>query len=131
MEAAGFGCVVGSVGQALPLVSFSSLMASPEYLETRAARKFIKGYREAILWLMAAPANKIATSILPYFENIGLVPLTSAIKAYKNLGCWAGDPSIPESQYDQSLEVLLATGGVSKRYRYQDVVVGPSEAPYI
>jgi len=125
LEADGLGYVVGSVGQCLPMLSFSSLTARREYLMTSAAGAFMKGYREAISWLMTASAGEVASVLLPHFEKISIELLTASIKAYQDLGCWTDDPSIPEEQYDQSLEVFMAAGAISNKYLYRDVVVAP------
>ena len=57
LESEGIGYVVASVGEAMPPVAFSSLMASREFLETGAAKAFIRAYARARRRLNQAPAE--------------------------------------------------------------------------
>ena len=125
LENDGAGHVVASVGQAMPPVAFSSLMASRDFLKTPIARAFMKAYRRALALLQKAPADAIAAREAAYFPDVAAPVLTRAIAAYQEIGCWSEDPAIPEGEYNQSLEVFLAAGAISKRHAFGDVVVPP------
>lgn len=123
----GIGYVVASVGEVIPPVAFSSLSAMPGFLDTDAARRFMRGYRKALAWVTGGPAGKIAAMIAPYFKGVNLGVLSSSVASYKGLGCWSRDPVISKALYGQALEVWSSTGGLTQRPRYEDVVVPPPE----
>ena len=121
----GVGHVVASVGEAMPPVAFSSLSADPAFLETETARAFMRGYRNALAWAVGGPAGKIAAMISPYFKGVNLGVLSSSVASYKGLGCWSRDPAISKEYYHQAQQVFTATGMLSTRPPYEDVVVDP------
>ncbi|MGC8794821.1 MAG: ABC transporter substrate-binding protein, partial [Bryobacteraceae bacterium] len=55
LEHEGCGWVVALVGEAMPPVAFSSLLASRSFLETSAARAFLRAYVRAREWVRATP----------------------------------------------------------------------------
>jgi len=121
-QAPGSGYVVASVGAAMPAVAFSSLCASRIFLATDPARRFLDAFREAREWVAEAPAADIARAQAPYFPSVPLDALSDAIARYQSLGCWQGDASIPADLYQQALEVFLASGSISRRHPYDEVV---------
>jgi NitT/TauT family transport system substrate-binding protein len=125
LESEGLGSIVASVGGAMPQVAFSSLMASREYLETSEAAGFVRAYRKALGWVAQAPAVEIAAKESVFFESVEPEVLRTAIDAYKQVGCWSEDPRIHEEQYEQSLDVFLSAGAVTRRHPYEQVVVPP------
>ena len=62
LEVERLGYVVAAVGDAMPEVAFSSLMASREFLQSQTAVAFTRAYRRARSWVMEAPADEIARS---------------------------------------------------------------------
>jgi NitT/TauT family transport system substrate-binding protein len=125
LEDDGVGYVVASVGQAMPPVAFSSLMASHDFLKTAIAKAFMRAYRRALAWLQKATASTIAAREAAYFPDVPAPVLTRAIAAYKEIGCWSEDPAIPEPEYNRSLDVFLAAGAITKRHAFGEVVVPP------
>lgn len=122
LENDGIGYVVASVGEAMPPVAFSSLMASTCFLKTPAARSFMSAYRKALVWIDKASAGAVATTVSPYFPEIEMNVLIRTIADYKKIGCWSDNPAIQEAEYDQALEVFLASGAISKRHAFSSVV---------
>src|SRR5262245_61357470 len=127
LEREGIGYVVASVGEAMPPVAFSSLMASREFLNTDAARAFIRAYARARCWVNQAPADEVADREAEFFPHTDRNALTRAIARYQALGCWDGDFTITRERYEQALNVFLHSGKISRRYPYEDVVVRPPE----
>ena len=118
----GHGHVVACVGDAMPPLAFSSLMAMPAFLETAAARAFIRAYRNALSWVNDAPAPEIAERIRPLFDSISTTALTAAIERYQQLGAWRRDPTIPRDQYEVSMDAFIHAGVFKQRFPYEDVV---------
>lgn len=127
LESESIGYIVASVGEAMPPVAFSSLMASREFLETEAARAFIRAYARARRRLNQAAAEEVADREAEFFPRTDRNALTRTIARYQALGCWDGDLAITRERYEQALNVFLHSGKISTRYPYEDVVVHPTE----
>jgi len=122
------GHIVAAVGEAMPPVAFSSLMASREFLETEAAKAFLRAYRRAREWVSQAPAEEIADKEKEFFPQTGRDVLITTIARYQQLGCWGGGLAITRERYKQALTVFLHSGKISRQHPYEDVVVQPPEA---
>ena len=125
LESEGIGYVVAAVGEAMPAVAFSSLMASHEFLESEMARAFTRAYRRARLWVTKAPAEEIAGREAALFPDIELDALSHSIARYQKLGCWEGDLRITRELYEQATHVFLDGAAISARHPYEEVVVPP------
>lgn len=127
LERESIGHIVASVGEAMPPVAFSSLMASREFLKTDAAKAFIRAYARARRWVNRAPAEEAADKEIEFFPRTDREALAATIARYQALGCWDGDLAITRERYEQALNVFLHSGKISRRYSYGDVVVHPPE----
>ena len=125
LEREGIGHPVAAVGEAMPAVAFSSLMASREFLQSEVAARFTRAYRRARAWVREAPAGEIARSEAAMFPGIDPEALSRSIARYQLLGCWDSDVVITRELYEQSLSVFLHTAAISTRHSYEDVVVPP------
>ena len=119
------GYVVAAVGNAMPEVAFSSLMASQDFLKSPMAAAFTRAYRRARSWVRSAPAEEIAEREAALFPGTSFEALSRSIARYQQLGCWKGDLQISRQLYDQSLKVFRHIGAVSTQHPYEAVVVPP------
>ena len=85
LESESIGCIVASVGDAMPPVAFSSLMASRAFLKTETAKVFLKAFQEAKKWVNQAPVEEIARAEASFFPGIDLQILTASIARYRAL----------------------------------------------
>lgn len=106
LETEDTGRVKVSVGASIPEVAFSSLCASPQFLETEAAARFLNAFRRAKAWVRSAPAADIAASLAPFFPSVAAETVLTAVAAYQQIGCWNGDTRIFQSQFEQALRVF-------------------------
>jgi len=125
LEHDGIGHVVAAVGEAIGPVAFSSLCAAPAWLATDAARAFVRAYRRARDWVIAAPAEEIACAEAEFFPAIDRSVLTRTIATYQHLGCWAPSIEIGRAAYETTLEVFRHSGLISQRHPYEAVVAAP------
>jgi NitT/TauT family transport system substrate-binding protein len=125
LEREGRGYVVAAVGEAMPSVAFSSLMASHHFLRSEMAKAFTRAYRRARLWVTQAPAEEIAGREAVLFPGVSVEALSSSIARYQKLGCWEGDLPITRDLYEQALDVFVHSAAISRRHPYDDVVVPP------
>ena len=123
LEKDGVGKVVAAMGQVIPPVAFSSLMASREFLRTTKAQAFIRAYRKSLRFVIESSAREIATAEASFFPGIPLDVMEAAIARYQQLGTWRLDPTITREQYDTALDIFIHTGVFKERFPYEDVVV--------
>ncbi len=125
LEKDGIGYIVASVGEAMPPVAFSSLMASRAFLATDRAWAFLRSYRKAREWAAQASPGEIARAESSFFPQVGPDVLAAAIARYQTLGCWQGEVSISREHYEAALDVFLHCGAIARRHPYEEVVVSP------
>ncbi len=118
LEIEGISNIVSQIGPIIGPCAFSSLAASPEWLETEMARTFIRAYTKARLYLNQASAEEIASKELSLFPGISEVALRNCISTYQKLGCWKPHTEITKEAYEVTLEVFQHTGIISKRHAY-------------
>ena len=122
LERSGQAILCVSVGASMPPVAFSSLVALPAFLDSEAAKGFIRAYRKARAWVREADAGTIAEAESSFFPAVSIEALRQAISDYQKLGCWNGGIEIPEDLYEQSLNVFQHSGLINRRHGYQAVV---------
>jgi NitT/TauT family transport system substrate-binding protein len=123
LEKDGVGSVVAAMGDAVPPVAFSSLMAMREFLETEKARAFMRAYHRALRFVIQSPAEEIAGVEASFFPGISVEAIAAAISRYQQLGTWRSDPAITREQYEMAMDVFIFAGVFKERYPYEDVVV--------
>ncbi len=128
LEHDGAGHIVASVGEAIGPCAFSSLAARRDWLKSDAATRFMRAYRKARAWLIATPAATVADAEASFFPGIDRAVLTATIAAYQKLGCWTPHVEITRPAFEVALDVFEHAGLITKRHRYEDVVVPPPDA---
>jgi NitT/TauT family transport system substrate-binding protein len=127
LEHEGIASVVGSVGEVIGPVAFSSLTASRDWLTTPEAKRFTRAYRKARRWVNEAPPAEVAKSEKSFFPHIDQGVLAKTIEYYQKLGCWSGDIAVPRQPYEVALDVFLHSKLITRRHPYEQVVVPPPE----
>jgi NitT/TauT family transport system substrate-binding protein len=128
IEQEGRARVVASVGEVIGPISFSTLAARREWLETPEAVRFMRAYRAARAWANSASPQAIAAAERAFFPDIEETALARSIAAYQTLGTWGGDVAIPTPLYETALDVFSHAKLITKRYPYDKVVVQPPDA---
>lgn len=121
----GLGTVVTAVGDAMEPVAFSSIAATERWLESPEARSFMRAYTRCLGWVQDTPAEDIAQTLGPSFEDTPMPALVESVAAYKRLGCWDRKPEIPVDEYERALDVFEWNGLIKERYAYETVVRDP------
>jgi len=123
LEKDGVGKVVAALGDAVPLVAFSSLMATREFLQTTEAAAFKRAYLRSLRFVIQSPAREIADLEAPFFPGVPADAMASAISRYQQLGTWRSDPNITREQYEVAMDIFIFAGTFKERYAYEEVVV--------
>jgi NitT/TauT family transport system substrate-binding protein len=119
----GVGRIVAAVGEAVPPVAFSSLMATREFLQTPEADAFKRAYLRALRFVIQSSAREIADLEATFFSGVSSEAIAAAISRYQQLGTWRSDPNITREQYEVAMDIFLFAGTFKERYAYEDVVV--------
>jgi NitT/TauT family transport system substrate-binding protein len=122
LEHEGLAHVVASVGEAVGPVAFSSLAARPQWLGSRDAKRFARGYAKSRQWVQQAPAADVAQRLLPLFPEVAPAALTRSIEYYQRLRCWDGGLTIEPEHYEAALDVFLHSRLITRRHPYAAVV---------
>jgi len=121
IESDQLGYIVARVGTKVGPCGFSSLAATPQWLQTDMAKAFVRAYKKARLYLNEAPASEIAALQQPYFPDIDLDVLKKCIESYQHLGCWTPHIEITSDAFNATLDIYQQSGGLETRHAYNDV----------
>lgn len=129
LERDGVGYLLAAVGDAVGPVAFSSLCARRDWLDTDAARAFMRAYRRALRHVSEHDSDEIAARLAEagLFPSIDRRVLARTVADYQRLGCWSPDPIISRSAYEYLLDVFLFSGLITRRYPYEAAIVAPPE----
>jgi NitT/TauT family transport system substrate-binding protein len=119
------GHIVASVGEAIGPCAFSSLAATPEWLKSGMAGKFMHAYRKARAWLIKAPAAEVARREAAFFPGIDVDVLATTIAAYQKLGNWSPHVEITRPAFEATLDIFQHAGRITRRHRSEDAIAPP------
>ncbi len=125
LEHDGVGHVVAAVGEPIGPCGFSSLAATPEWLQTDMAKAFMRAYRKTRAYINETPAADIAAAEASFFPEIDVKVLEATISFYQGLGCWTPHVEITKAAYEVTLDVFEHVGRLTKRHVYEDVCAPP------
>ncbi|HYR42770.1 MAG TPA: ABC transporter substrate-binding protein [Terriglobia bacterium] len=116
------GKIVAAMGEIIPPVAFSSLMATREFLSTAKAQAFMRAYRRSLQFVIESPAQGVAKAEASFFPHVPAGAIESAVARYQQLGTWRLDPTITREQYETAMDVFIYAGVFKERFAYEDVV---------
>ena len=125
----GAGYLAAGIGPVLGYVCYSSLAASPAFLEARPdlAQRFVLGFYDAQRWLATADHEVVADMVAPFFPAANRRTIERSIRRYKAQETWAEDPLIGEEGFVAIRDILI-DGGLVKGAHAYDAVVEPGFA---
>ncbi len=123
LEKDGLGQIVASIGEAIGPLAFSSLCATPDWLETDMAQTFIHAYQQAMQDVIDQPAHRTAEIIADFLPDIDNDVLIRTIEDYKNLNTWQADINVNEESYNNLLKVFLHSGYITQAHAMESCVV--------
>ena len=125
LEHEGVGHIVGSVGEAVGPVAFSSLVCRWAWPESDISKRFTAAYRASREWVNTAEPAEVAQAEAAFFPDIAVEATASAIAYYQKLGTWSGGIEIERDLYESALNVFEHSGLIKTRHPYEKVVVPP------
>ena len=127
-EADGVGHIVAQCGPQIGPVAFSSLAARRNWLQSDAARAFMRAYTKTRAYMLVTPAIEIAKAEKSYFPSIDIDVLARCIASYQQLGCWTPHVEITRQAFDVALDVFEHDGSLKERYSYNQACSLPPSA---
>jgi NitT/TauT family transport system substrate-binding protein len=125
LEHDGQAHIVGTVGEAVGPVAFSSLVGRWDWLETDDAKRFAAAFKASREWVNTADPAEIAKAEASFFPDMAESAIAAAVGAYQKLGTWSGGIAIEPALYEAALDVFEHSNMVGSRHAYDDVVVAP------
>lgn len=125
LEADGVGHIVAQVGKQIGPCGFSSLAATPEWLEGGMAKAFMRAYTKTRIYMNETPATEIARAEKDYFPTIDEDVLATCIGTYQQLGCWTPHVEITRPAFEAALDIFEYCGALKERYRYEQICIDP------
>ena len=86
LEKDGTGRTVAAMGDAVPPVAFSSMMATRDFLATPKAQAFMRAYCRSLRFVVDSPARAVAETEAGFFPGVSLDAIEAAIARYQQLG---------------------------------------------
>jgi len=127
LEADTLGAVVAQVGPLIGPNAFSSLAASPQWLDSDQAKAFTRAYSRARIYINEMPAQEIAASMRDFFPDTDQSALSRCIGDYQQLGCWTPHVEISREAFEVILDIFQYVGHITERYSYDQVCTAPPE----
>jgi NitT/TauT family transport system substrate-binding protein len=128
LEADGVGHIVAQCGPKIGPVAFSSLAAKREWLQTDAAKAFMRAYTKTRAYMLATPAIEIAKAEKSFFPSTDVDVLARCIASYQQLGCWTPHVEITPQAFEVALDVFEHFGTLKERYAYDEACARPPSA---
>lgn len=125
LEADGVGHIVAQCGPEIGPVAFSSLAATRAWLQSDAAKAFMRAYTKTRAYMLATPAIEIAKAEKSFFPSIDVDVLARCIESYQKLGCWTPHVEITRPAFEVALDVFEHFGTLKERYSYDQVCTSP------
>jgi len=125
LEAEGKGHIVAQVGKQVGLCGFSSLAATPDWLESEMAKAFMRAYTKSRAYMNETSAAEIARAEKEFFPTIEEAALESCIASYQQLGCWTPHVEITRQAFEATLDIYEYNGGLAERYPYEQICAAP------
>lgn len=123
-EKEGKGHIIASFGEESGIVPYTVYMAKQTYMDEHEAemKDFTKAIYRAQQWVAEQPAEEIAQTIQPYFEDTELEMLTSSIERYKSQGSFATEPLLQKDAWNNLKNIMEEAGELPEDVAYEELV---------
>ena len=121
------GIIVGSIGDLIGPVTFSSLCANEKLIKSDIGLKISKAFEESKKWVQNSDSKIVAESVKSYFPNFDTTSISNAVKDYQDLGTWNKGINISDEEYNKAQEVFKFSNLISKDYKIEDAVLYAEE----
>ncbi|OEH84896.1 hypothetical protein BHU72_06800 [Desulfuribacillus stibiiarsenatis] len=123
-EKEGIGHVIASFGAESGNIPYTSFMAKDSYIQKNkeVVQKFTNALYKAQKWVYEQPADVVAKSIAPFFEDTDLSLITSVVERYKAQQSYDTNPILDEAEWILLQDIIDEAGELQKRAEYSKLV---------
>jgi NitT/TauT family transport system substrate-binding protein len=124
-QAAGYGYIVASVGEASGEIPYTCFMAKKSYIQSNegAVSAILRGVTKAIKYINENTTQNVAEYLAPYFDGTSVSSLATSIKSYLAIDAWVKDMAMKESAYENLLTVIEEAGELTTRVAFSDLIL--------
>ena len=99
-------------------------MAKESYIEenTEVIEKFTRAIYKAQKWVQEQPADVIAKSIEPFFEDTDFDTIVQVVERYRDQGSYAEVPLLQEEDWYLLQEIMEQSGELPMEIPYEELV---------
>jgi NitT/TauT family transport system substrate-binding protein len=117
---------LASIGETVGFADYTCFMATDAYIREHpdVLQSWTNVIYRAQRWTAAAPVQEVAALLAPYFPDIAMPALVSAVERYRRLRIWKTTPVIEPAAIDK-FEDILVEGHVlepGKRVKFTDLI---------
>lgn len=123
-EQEGIGYVVDSFGTQSGNIPYTVFMTKKSYMEENkeVVEKFTRAIYKAQQWVQEQPAEVIARSIEPFFEDTDFDTIIQVVERYRNQGSYAEAPLLQEDGWYLLQEMMDQSGELPMEIPYEELV---------
>ncbi|QBK25511.1 ABC transporter substrate-binding protein [Ureibacillus thermophilus] len=123
-EKEGIGHVVASFGTESGRVPYTVFMAKKSYLKENkeVAEKFTRAIKKAQDYVYEAPAEEVAKTIQPFFEDTDVELIAQVVERYRQQESYAKDPILDEEEWNNLQDIMDEAGELPMRMDYSKLV---------
>lgn len=121
---AGKGYVQTDVGTEAGEVPYTCFMATKDYVKDNqnTVKAFMRAILKGIDFVLNNPDESVAKVLLPSFAGTELHDLTSAVKAYKDIGAFKESPVMLKEDYNKLIDILKFSKVLDKDVAFEDII---------
>lgn len=123
-EKEGLGHIIASFGTESGRIPYTAFMAKESYIAKNedVIQKFTDAVYEAQQWVYEQPADVVARSIAPYFDDTEIDVIISVVDRYKAQESFAKNPLLDEEEWVLLQDIIEEAGELHHRVDYAALV---------
>lgn len=120
----GKGYILASIGEYAGNMPYTAFMSMKSFIENNSEKceKFLKAIIKGMQFLNENDPETCAKVLAPSFNGTDIELLTSAIKAYKEIGAYATTPIMKAEDFNHLQDVIIAAGVIKSKVSFNDMV---------
>lgn len=120
----GLGHIIASFGTESGRIPYTAFMAKESYIAKNedVIQKFTDAVYEAQQWVYEQPADVVARSIAPYFDDTEIDVIISVVDRYKAQESFAKNPLLDEEEWVLLQDIIEEAGELHHRVDYAALV---------
>ncbi len=125
LELEGRGYIVASVGEEAGEIPYTAYFANKSFIENNPEliQNFVNAIYEGQVWVATHTPHEIAEVLLTSFPDSDIEILEKVVERYKSIDAWNTTPYMTEESFNRLQDVIEASGELSARVHFEDLVL--------